>query len=69
MTPLRRPVAIPRHDPVPRARSMHDSRRDHRSPRPAVEPRAGQLLRGLVFGLPIGLTMWLILMLLVWRLA
>ena len=67
MTPRQRPVAIPRHDPVPRARQTNESRMNHRSPAPTVDPSAGQLLRGLVFGLPIGLTMWLLLMLLVWH--
>ncbi len=34
---------------------------------PNVDPRAGQLARGLMYGLPLGLLMWLLLALLLWR--
>ena len=35
----------------------------------SFDPRDGQLLRGLVFGLPLGLVIWLLLALTVWRFA
>ncbi len=39
--------------------------------RPArhFEPRAHDLFRGLVFGLPIGLALWIVLALIVWKLV
>lgn len=39
------------------------------APAPPEDARVGQLFRGLAFGMPIGVAMWLFLALLLWRMA
>lgn len=53
------------------ALAVRDARRFEREEIPAGsdDARASALFRGLVYGVPIGLAMWLFLALLLWRLA
>ena len=61
------PIARRHHAPV----LPHTDRRPGRSivPLPPEDARAGQLFRGLLYGVPLGLVMWLFLALLLWRLT
>ncbi len=66
MAPFQRDAAR-RQQNLPTAHVV--PKRTARAAEPAFDPRDGQLLRGLVFGLPLGLSIWLLLALLIWKLA
>ena len=60
-------VARP-HDPAPASSA---ARRTSRPDAPSTQDdaRGGELFRGLAYGVPIGLAMWLFLAALLWRFA
>ncbi len=68
MAPFKLEAIARRHQPASLPRTV---RRPVRliAPLPPEDARAGQLFRGLLYGVPIGLAMWLFLALLLWRLT
>jgi hypothetical protein len=68
MAPVKRIALARRHDaPRPAARSAWPRRRD--SADATTLQRDNQIVRGLLFGIPLGLAIWLMLALVVWWIA
>ena len=69
MAPFRRQAIARRHQAsAPTGRSVLARRISHDQDVPRAS-RDGQLVRGLVIGLPLGLAIWLALALLIWAFA
>ena len=68
MTSFKLEAVARRHQTSPAIRSARRSARGFAVQVPA-DPRSSSLFRGLLYGTPIGLAMWLMLGALVWRIA
>lgn len=68
MAPFKLDGIAHRHHAAPLAHTARrlTPRHEHRPPEDA---RAGELFRGLLYGLPMGLALWLFLAFLLWRVA
>lgn len=69
MAPFRRRAVAKRHEADRPFGQTTTPRRIKHFGQAAADPRDGQLLRGLVFGMPIGIAIWLLLVLTVWKLS
>ncbi len=70
MAPLRVQAAARRHEAVLAYDRMRGrSRRPVSRDLPELDSRTRQLARGLMYGMPLGIALWLLLALLIWRIV